>query len=223
MKYIITRKCNKNDKNNIINICFHTGYMGEDARSHFHDKKLFGLLFCSYYPKFESHNSFIAVTKENGKEKVIGYVLCSLDTKEQEIKYKKRFQWKILVRLVLITSWKYFHDFKLVLSFISRMLRYKGRNGGEIAMHDQYPAHLHVDVMEEYQNKGIGTQLIKRLEEHLKKKKIAGICLGTSERNYKSIPFYKKHGYRLLKVSSGLAFWPGTDNVKSLYFGKKFN
>jgi GNAT superfamily N-acetyltransferase len=103
------------------------------------------------------------------------------------------------------------------------VLKPKEKKVSEMNVYTEYPAHLHIDVLEGYQRQGIGTKLVKALESHLKDMKVIGICLGTSERNYKSIPFYKKNGFELLKITKGLGFWPGTDAVKSFYFGKKLN
>ncbi|MGV9199133.1 MAG: hypothetical protein ACOC4M_09855 [Promethearchaeia archaeon] len=44
-----------------------------------------------------------------------------------------------------------------------------------------YTAHLHIDILEQYQRKGIGSCLIKRFEHHLISREIKGVCLGTSE------------------------------------------
>lgn len=221
MENILIRKCTKKDKKGVVNVCYHTGYFGEDAEGHFQDKKLFGLMFCSYYPIFEPHNSFVAVVKNYGSEKIVAYTLSTLDSKFQEKIFKKRILWKLLLRSFLITSWRYFHDFKLELQFLMNLLRFKNLGGGVSEFYNEYPAHLHIDILEEFQHRGIGTKLISALETHLKKMKIKGVCLGTSERNNKAIPFYKKNGYKILKSWRGIDFWP-VHNVASIIFGKKF-
>ena len=58
---------------------------------------------------------------------------------------------------------------------------------------------------------------------HLIDNGVKGICLGTSERNFKSIPFYEKNGYKVLQIIEGnFPFWPDTDNIKSFIYGKQF-
>jgi ribosomal protein S18 acetylase RimI-like enzyme len=223
MSAITIRKCMKKDKEGIVKVCFRTGYMGESAEGHFFDEKLFGQLFCAYYAQYEAINSFIAVIKKKGREKVVGYILCALDTLRFEKNFRERFLWRILFRLLFVTFWRYNHDFKLMVNFYIRKLKAKEKEDSEMSLYIEYPAHLHIDVLEEYQRQGIGTNLIKILESHLKENKVIGVCLGTSEKNYKSIPFYKKNGYKLLKITKGLGFWPDTDDVKSYYFGKKLN
>ncbi|MFO8018381.1 MAG: GNAT family N-acetyltransferase [Promethearchaeia archaeon] len=221
MNSIQIRKCRKSDKDEIINVCFHCGYYGGDASPYFSDKNLFGLLFCSYYPKYEPENGFVAVTQENNKRKIIGYALSSLDTKKYEKIYKQKIKWKLILRLYIYTSWRYHSDFHIVRRFLKNSKPETGETINEIAYWEEYPAHLHIDVLNQYQRKGIGTRLIKSLEDHLISKGVKGVCLGTSEKNYKSIPFYKKHNYRLLGKSQGLGFWPEDKEIQSLYFGKR--
>ena len=223
MSTVTVRKCTKKDKDGIVKVCFNTGYMGESAEGHFFDDKLFGQLFCIYYARYEANNSFVAVTNENGREKVVGYILCALNTLRYEKDFKRRFLWRILFRLFFITFWRNNHDFKLVLKFYIKTIKAKEKRDGEMSIYTEYPAHIHIDVLEGYQRQGIGTKLLKALEAHLKDIKVIGVCLGTSERNYKSIPFYKKNGFKLLKITKGLGFWPDTDDVKSFYFGKKLD
>lgn len=221
MRDVIIRKCTKKDKKDIVNVCYHTGYMGDDAEGHFQDKKLFGLLFCVYYPQFEPENGYIALIKEENHQKVVGYCLASSDTVKYEKAFIRRIIWKILVRLILITSWRYFSDFKLILEFYLKKRKSNFDKKSEKDYYLNYPAHLHIDILKEYQSRGLGSKLLRRVELNLKEKGVKGICLGTSENNKKAVPFYKKHGYEILSTSENdFPFWPGID-VKSFLFGKK--
>ncbi len=221
MGTISIRKCRKEDKEGIIEVCYHTGYMGEDAQPYFSDKKLFGLLFCSYYPIYEPFNCFVAEISIKNQKKIVGYVLSSLDSKVQEKIYKSRFLWKIIMRLFFVSLWFHLGDFLLVMRYILHRWLLKPASNHNIPIEKGYPAHLHIDVLEPYQHQGIGTKLIRVLESHLRIHHIRGVYLGTSEKNYKAVKFYKKSRYKLLKIQSGLNFWPGSSSVRSYCFGKK--
>ena len=76
---VIIRKCRKSDAKDIMHVCYKTGYMGEDVTDYFKDKKLFGLLFCLYYPKYATEYCFVAVDKG----RVVGYILGHPDTERR--------------------------------------------------------------------------------------------------------------------------------------------
>jgi hypothetical protein len=65
---------------------------------------------------------------------------------------------------------------------------------------------------------------MEKLENHLKKNRIKGVHLGTSDKNVKAVPFYYKMGYSLIyEGSPGFCMWKNNPDVKSLIFGKKLN
>ena len=80
------------------------------------------------------------------------------------------------------------------------------------------------EIHPKYHKKGIGTNLLNKLEKYLENRKCQGIHLWTSERNVKAVPFYIKNGFRLLYSSpKGYGLWPEAKDVRSLLFGKIFN
>jgi len=56
----------------------------------------------------------------------------------------------------------------------------------------------HVAVGPKWQKKGIGSVLLKHVEEILKKKGATKIFLGIAFTNLKVAPFYSKHGYTVM-------------------------
>lgn len=53
----------------------------------------------------------------------------------------------------------------------------------------------HLAVHSAFQNKGIGSLLLKQTEEALKKIGATRVCLWVDKSNLKVLPFYKKYGY----------------------------
>ena len=87
-------------------------------------------------------------------------------------------------------------------------------------INEKYPAHLHIDILEYYQHKGIGSKLMKKFIDQMKKLGVRGIHLGTSEGNYKAVPFYKKWGFNIIhKEIYGM--WPDAPDKRGLIFAKK--
>ncbi len=208
---VIIRKCRKADAKGIMNVCFKTGYMGEDATGHFSDVKLFGLLFCLYYPRYEREHSFVA---EDNRE-IVGYILGSPDSELQERLFLAKIGWRIPIRLFFVTSWRYFQDIKTILHFIRLP-----RSNPNFNINKKYPAHLHIDILEKYQRKGIGSKLMDKFETHMRKLGVKGIHLGTSEGNYKAVPFYKKKGYKIIHRDK-MGMWPDAPEKRGLLFAKK--
>lgn len=78
------------DKSAIQTICYRTGYHGADltGRGVFSDRKLFAMRFAFHYMDFSPDFCFAALEKN----RVIGYILDTLDTAAQ----KKDFAHKYL-------------------------------------------------------------------------------------------------------------------------------
>lgn len=209
------RKCIKTDEKGIINVCFRTGFMGEDLTNmgRFNDRVLFGYLFCTYYVRYESENCFVAVD-ENGD--IVGYILASLDSRRQKWMFAFRMVWRIVLRMLFYTSFVYPESFRSVISFIKNA----GYVKEESEISTEYPAHLHINVLPDCQHSGAGSRLLEALEAHLKGNRVKGVHLGTSNHNLKALPFYSKKGFKIIEHKKG-KLWSGIDDYESITFGKR--
>lgn len=215
MSRIIIRQCIKDDKDEILNICYKTGFMGEDLteRNHFNDKILFGYLFCDYYPLYEPNNCFVALDSKNNK--IVGYLLGTLNTSFQQKNFLLKMSGKIFTRIISTTIWKYPESFKNVVNFIKN-LDIKDEPSD---LYKSYPAHLHINILPQYQYFGIGSMLIDKFEDYIKQSNIKGIHLRTSNYNTKALPFYYKKGYKLIYQKEGSA-WIGVNDYSNIILGK---
>jgi len=185
--------------------------MGEDASGHFFDKTLFGLLNCCYYCKYEPEHCFVA--EDRGK--IVGYIMGSPDTERQARLFRAKMGWRILFRLTFVTSWRYSKDLKLIL----HLLRLPKSSTPHEEINTKYPAHLHIDIHTTHQRQGLGTRLMHKFEAHMRNLKVKGIHLGTSEGNYKAIPFYKKLGYDIIHFEK-VGMWPDAPEKRGILFAK---
>ena len=218
---VIIRRARKSDIEGIVHVCYKTGYMGEDATPYFSDKKLFGYMFSQYYPEYEPEHCFVAVDKG----KVVGYILGSPNSERQDKMFMTRMIPRIIFRLLFITPLRYFSTFKNFSKNAAIALKYMKLRGHPKNMphekiDEQFPAHLHIDILDDYQRQGLGGKLIRTFEKHMKKLKVKGIHLGTSEKNIKARPFYKKMGYKVVRIDRG-NLWPDEPEVRGLTFAKK--
>ncbi|MEA4962352.1 GNAT family N-acetyltransferase [Lutispora sp.] len=214
MANIEIRRYSSRDKKRIIDICYKTGYMGEDLTplNLFNDRNLFAQLFCLYYLRYEADNCFVAALNDEA----VGYIIGATNTKRQRICFALLAAAPILLRSLFYTSWKYPESFKAFMHFVSN---------GDLSsepekLNANYPAHLHINILPEYQHLGIGSSLLKAFEKEMAKKNIRGIHLKTSNKNGKAIPFYIKNGYSIIYEKEERV-WKGVNDYKGLIFGKK--
>lgn len=219
MTDISIEKCKPQDLEAISEICYSTGYMGEDlsGRGIFEDRTLFCYLFCDYYPVFESSHCFVAVDRDSGN-RIVGYIIGTDNTYRQLKNYILRFSMRIVLRMLFITPWKYPESFRAVCFMAVNGLRH----GGKSFSSKDFPAHFHINILPQYQRFGIGSRLISTFESHLSEIGIKGVHLTTSNRNYKAIPFYEGRGYNLAYTSASKV-WAGVDGYKSMIFVKKLS
>lgn len=147
--------------------------------------------YCNYYIENEPQNCFVA-TDEN--DNAMGYILCAEDFD----KFSKIFLNKYATRHIKF-KWIY----RLASQFsIAEQKKYKR----------DYPAHLHIDLLPGYQQKGLGRKLINALCDHLQQKGVKGVMLSVFIGNRGAIRFYEKCGFTRVKT-----------NLTDIVFAKKLN
>jgi len=208
------------DEAAVENIVYRTGFKGEglEGRDYFNDKRLFFLIFIAYYARFEPENFFVAL--DESARSVVGFICGTTNTNRQEKQLAFTMFWRILLRAVLVTSWQSPKTIKTLLGLARVLSDMRAQPQNPIDINGDYPAHLHINVLPEYQHMGIGTQLIQNYEDHLRCLGIKGVHLETSSRNHKAIPFYLKHGYEIIKEAPTKSH-PVFDELSFLTFGKR--
>ena len=68
---------------------------------------------------------------------------------------------------------------------------------------EEFPSHLHIDLLPIAQKQGYGKRMISTFIEKLKEKGSVGLHLSVGERNQNAIAFYKKLGFSELKRERG--------------------
>lgn len=136
-------------------------------------------MFSTYYVR-ECYDTCFVVADES--DKVVGYILCEPDYK----RYKKVFR-------------------KLDVPEIKKLHKKSGQQAWLFPIPycffgHKYPAHLHIDILDEYQNQGLGSQLMEALFEELKKRKVKGIMLQANLSNEGAVRFYKRLGFKMLST-----------------------
>ena len=72
---------------------------------------------------------------------------------------------------------------------------------------EDYPAHLHIDILEEYTGGGNGTLLMRTMLDHLRREGVKGVMLGVAKDNERACRFYQKMGFeQICEFDGGYIF-----------------
>lgn len=158
------------DKENVRHVCIVTaGCTGKPEN----ERQFILKLYCDYYIENEPDNCFVLA---DDNDEAVGYILCS----ENFGKYRKNFRPYI----------KEIARFGFFKSLFAR---------GEVLAHlpasKRCSAHMHIDILPEYQGKRFGNELLTALKNHLKNKRVNGLMLVVGAENKRAVKFYKKNGF----------------------------
>lgn len=138
--------------------------------------------YCDYYIEKEPQNCFVAA---NDNDEAVGYIICA----ESYEPFWQIFSNEYVDRIDK-TDVRFRESAKN-----STVLQNKFKK--------EYPAHLHIDLLPEYQRMGLGTKLVDTLCTHLKSKGIPGVMLTVGSDNNVGQSFYKKYGFTMLEEKPG--------------------
>lgn len=173
MSEVCIRKYKTEDKENLRYICRETA--GEYFRK---SEKLLDavpIIYSDYFTENEPENIFVIA---DGDDRAVGYIICSSDYGL----FMKQMHKKYIPQAVKC----HIGMLPVCLGYFTAM-RYDGRKNG---------THLHIDILPEYQHKGLGTELINTLRNHLYEKGIDRLSVNTIDRNESAYKFYMKYGFR---------------------------
>lgn len=104
------------------------------------------------------------------------------------------------------------HDFEPYRAQIVRLgPEYESRVADELdfyeSVSDKYPAHLHIDIAEEFTGHGGGRMLMEALLQRLRIDGIPGVVFGVSAANERAVGFYRHMGFeKLSEYSDGAGY-----------------
>jgi len=183
------RQAREQDLPYLYEISLRTALSGLDGTEYYHDPFCVGQYYAASYFFFEPSLCFIAVDEYNRPS---GYITGTSDT-------------------VSFNSWMNSHwlpslreHYEHVTLFKSEneqnMIRLINKGPGEgVWEHVGYPAHLHINLLDSLQGKGLGKALMLTFMEEVRKKGVGGIHLGVDGRNTRAFGFYEKMGFTKLK------------------------
>ncbi|KAJ7498776.1 acyl-CoA N-acyltransferase [Mycena latifolia] len=179
------RRATEADAPALSRICLLTADAGKSAHALHDYPELPGLVYAVPYVKLRTTWAFVLV--DESKELVVGYIVGSKDTRAYE-QYAGEHWWPAQAE-------KYAP---------SAMVREADRRYANLLrnMHTAAdanitfsPAHLHINILEEYQGQGWGRKLIQTAVDYLKGEGMPGVWLGMDPRNTNARKFYTRLGF----------------------------
>ena len=143
-------------------------------------KKATLVLYCDPYIDKE-----ICLILKNDLDEVCGYILCAKDLKAYEE-----------------NAYPYYLTLKELDEVKAE--RFPTSNREMEHFYPEYPAHIHIDILEEYTGNGVGSKLMQALFEVLKEEKVPGICVLVDTNNKRAVRFYEKMGFKAFEENPGI-------------------
>jgi len=176
----------------LYEIALKTAMAGLDGTDYYRDKFLVGHYWAAPYFFFEPELCFVAV---NEVGRPAGYIVGTSDTRAYN-------DWMQEVWLPpLQAHYRSQCEYKSDAEHELLKTLFKGPGEG-LWQNLGYPAHLHVDLLEELQGKGLGRSLMQTFIREAKRRGAAGIHLGVDGRNIRAFGFYEKMGFTILETQS---------------------
>jgi ribosomal protein S18 acetylase RimI-like enzyme len=195
------------DEPGAYHVCMKTGDHGKDGEPFYReDPDALGRIFVGPYLAYEPELSLILEDAEG----ICGYALGAFDSRRFYERYEKEWrprlcsqfpeptgepaQWS---RVQQVHSWYHRPDYYCPEPY------------------DDYPAHLHIDLLERAQGRGFGRRMMEQVMERLRRRGSPGAHLGVSVLNKPALGFYRRLGFReLIQV--------GTETDGCIYMGMRF-
>lgn len=178
------------DRDAMFDICMRTGEAGGDARGIYADPELLPNIFAAPYAYLEPDLTFVV---DNGS-RAVGYVLGTSDTDRFAKEFRSRWLPLVASRHPAPAGEPHGPD-----EFMAWLLHNPERMvDSQLA---DYPAHLHIDVLPEYQGRGYGRELMRTLLAALHQAGAPRVHLGMVSVNTAARAFYDRLGFHVIPVA----------------------
>ncbi|MGH3415467.1 MAG: GNAT family N-acetyltransferase [Actinocrinis sp.] len=177
------------DRDAMADICMRTAEVGGDARHLYKDQDLMPDIFALPYAYLEPDLAF--VLDDGGR--AVGYVVAASDTPRFVKEFRGRWLPLVAERHPAPKGEPTTSDEQMaaLLHWPERMI---------VPQIADYPAHLHVDLLPDYQGRGYGRRLMFTLFDALARAGAPRVHLAMVTANMKARAFYDRIGFRVLDV-----------------------
>jgi len=173
------------DRSAVYDVCVRTAAAGGDARGVYSTDDLMPDVFAGPYVDLEPDLAFVVLGENAGAgERASGYIIGTADTRRFVERVRTAWLPGFAGRYSVVTP----ADRPIVAMGMhpERML---------IAEVDEYPAHLHIDLLPQVQGRGYGRALVATLVAELRRRGVPGLHLMMDPANLGARAFYDRLGF----------------------------
>jgi ribosomal protein S18 acetylase RimI-like enzyme len=195
----VIRPYRDGDLDDLYGICLQTGDSGQDATSMFDDPRILGHVFAAPYGLFEPSLAFVAEDEAG----VGGYIVGALDSRAFAERLEAGWWPALRERYPAppagLTPDRWTPD-QRVAGFIHVPLTVPD----ELA--EDFPSHLHINLVPRLQSRGLGRQLVYTLLRALREQGSAGVHLFVWPANQRAVGFYRHLGFTEISAEGAVIF-----------------
>jgi ribosomal protein S18 acetylase RimI-like enzyme len=189
-------------------VCLKTGNHGRDGEPFYRDDPdALGRIFVGPYLAYEPELSLV-VEDDQG---VCGYCLAALDSRAFYARYDQKWRPQLCERFPLPsgdpTTWT---RTQIVHSWYHQPDYFCPER------YEEYPSHMHIDLLERARGQGVGRRMMEQLMDALRQRGSPGAHLAVSVLNTPALGFYQRLGFHELART-------GTTTSGPIYLGKSFS
>ncbi|MFG3275070.1 GNAT family N-acetyltransferase [Streptomyces luteogriseus] len=178
------------DRPALDDICVRTAHHGEDSRPRYADPGIFPVTFAAPYVHLEPDLAFVL---DDGRGRAVGYILGTADT--------PRFAEAFRATWLPLVAGRYPappRPPRTPDEVIADLLHHPERMVlPELAGH---PAHLHIDLLPDWQGRGHGRSLMRTFLRALQGKGVPAVHLSMATANTRARAFYDRMGFEEIAV-----------------------
>ncbi|GEM45348.1 GNAT family N-acetyltransferase [Deinococcus cellulosilyticus] len=171
----------------LYHICLKTGDNGGDATHLYRDPKLLGHYYAAPYGVLFPETCLVLEDEEG----VCGYIVGTPDSHVFEQRTEAHW-WPALREQYALPGPE-------DQSLDARMIRAIHRGYQARGEAEDFPAHLHIDLLPRAQGGGNGKRLMLAFLDLLRSQGIRGVHLGVSRDNPRAVAFYHRMGFQTLQ------------------------
>lgn len=196
MSQFVIRPARAGDQPGAYHVCLKTGDFGRDGEPYYReDPDALGRIFVGPYLAYEPDLSLILEDDEG----ICGYALGALDSKDFFARYEREWRPRLAAQFPAPVGdpagWTRVQQ-------VHHLYHHPDYFTPE--PYDQYPSHLHIDLLERARGQGHGRRMLEQVMSRLRERGVSGAHLGVSMLNEPAFGFYHRLGFReLTRVGAG--------------------
>jgi ribosomal protein S18 acetylase RimI-like enzyme len=193
------RPYQSSDLDDLYRICLQTGDSGKDATAMFEDPRILGHVFAAPYGLFEPSLAFVAEDETD----VGAYIVGALDSRAFEKRLEAEW-WPALRERYPAPPPELPPDQWTPDQRAAGFIHIPLTAPDELA--EDYPSHLHINLVPRLQSQGLGRQLMNTLMRALRERGSVGLHFFVQPANQRAVGFYRHLGFAVISAQDLVIF-----------------